>query len=205
MADNIRTVPLRLRPSEHRALLFLGDLLMSIASVFAAIEVWRRYNFSAEIARLLARDIALERATQLAGATVLTVPLWFYVLPIIWLVLLVELYEPHIAASGRKTTRGVAIAAFVGLMAYSLVFILQQNSNLPRIGVGAFLFFASLLTLGWRLIFIRIYKSTGQRRRMLIIGAGKAGETIAELYHSLGPRALMLWVLLTMMKKKRAE
>jgi exopolysaccharide biosynthesis polyprenyl glycosylphosphotransferase len=39
------------------------------------------------------------------------------------------------------------------------------------------------------MIFIRIYKSTGQRRRMLLIGAGKAGQTLAELYHALGTRS----------------
>jgi exopolysaccharide biosynthesis polyprenyl glycosylphosphotransferase len=55
--------------------------------------------------------------------------------------------------------------------------------------VGAFLFFASVLTLTWRMIFIRMYKSTGQRRRILLIGAGKAGQTLAELYQSLDMRS----------------
>ena len=45
------------------------------------------------------------------------------------MLLLVELYEPHVASSGRKTTRGIALAAFIGLAAYSLVFIVQQNTN----------------------------------------------------------------------------
>ena len=44
MAENIRTTPLRLRPSEHRAILFIGDLLMSVVSVFAALYTWRQYN-----------------------------------------------------------------------------------------------------------------------------------------------------------------
>jgi exopolysaccharide biosynthesis polyprenyl glycosylphosphotransferase len=70
-----------------------------------------------------------------------------------------------------------------------LVFILRQDNDLPRIGVGAFLLFASLLTLGWRMIFIRIYKSTGQRRRILLVGAGRAGQTLAELYESFGTRS----------------
>jgi exopolysaccharide biosynthesis polyprenyl glycosylphosphotransferase len=96
--------------------------------------------------------------------------------------LLVELYEPHAAGSARRTIRGIAIAAFIGLLAYSVAFIIQQESNLPRIGVGAFLLFASGLTLTWRMIFIRLYKSTGQRRRVLVVGAGKAGQTLAELY-----------------------
>ena len=192
MADNIRTSPLRLRPSEHRTILFVGDLLMAIVSVFAAIETWRRYLISAKIAELLSKnDFSVFRAQQLAEQSIsFKVPFWFYLLPIIWLLLLVELYEPHVAGSGQKTTRGIAIAAFVGLAGYSLVFIIRQDpTNLPRIGVGAFLFFAALLTLTWRMIFIRIYKTTGQRRRVLLIGAGKAGQTLAELYQSLGTRS----------------
>lgn len=190
MAENIRTTPLRLRPSEHRTILFIGDLLMAVVSVFAAIETWRRYNLAAEVLRLVEQGFGLERARQIAEEIfILRVPFWFYLLPLAWVILLVELYEPHVAASGRRTTRGVAIAAFVGLLAYSLVFIFSQESNLPRVGVGAFLVFACLLTLGWRMIFIRLYKRTGQARRVLLVGAGKAGQTLAQLYNSLGTRS----------------
>lgn len=190
MADNIRTTPLRLRPSEHRTILFIGDLLMGLASVFAAIETWRRYNLSVEVAALVDRGISLIRAQQIAEEFfTLKVPFWFYLLPIIWIVLMIELYEPHVAGSGRKTTRGITLAAFLGLIAYSLVFITRQDTNLPRVGVGAFLVYASLLTLIWRMVFIRIYKQTGRLRRILLIGAGKAGKTLAELYDSLEPRS----------------
>ena len=190
MAENVRTTPLRLRPSEHRAILFIGDLLMSIASVFAALETWRRYNFNVILSELINAGVNVARAqTQALLRADIEVPIWFYLLPIVWLILLVELYEPHVAGSGRKTTRGIAIAAFLGLAGYSLVFIVREDTNLPRVGVGAFLFFASLLTLGWRMLFIRLYKRTGQLRRVLLIGAGKAGQTLAELYNSLGPRS----------------
>jgi exopolysaccharide biosynthesis polyprenyl glycosylphosphotransferase len=103
--------------------------------------------------------------------------------------LLVELYEPHIAASGKRTTRGIAVAAFIGLLAYSVLFIIQQKSNLPRVGVGGFLLYSSILTLIWRMMFIRLYKSTGQRRRLIVVGAGKAGQTLAELYRNIGTRS----------------
>jgi len=190
MAENVRTTPLRLKSSEHQTILFFGDLLMGIASVFAALETWRRYNLSVEVARLVESGFGLARAEQLAGEFVsLKVPIWFYLLPIAWMLLLVELYEPHLAGSGRKTTRGIAIAAFLGMAAYSLVFIVKQDTNLPRIGVGAFLLFASILTLVWRMIFIRIYKRTGQLRRILLVGAGGAGQTLAEIYHKLGTRS----------------
>jgi exopolysaccharide biosynthesis polyprenyl glycosylphosphotransferase len=193
MADNIRTTPLRLRPSEYRSVLWLGDLLMAIASLFAALYTWREYNFYVRLADLLASGVPAGRAEQRAQIlNNIEVDFWFYLLPIAWMLLLVELYEPHVASSGRRTTRGIALAAFIGLVAYSLVFIFQPNSNLPRIGVGAFLLFASVLTLLWRLVFIRLYKSTGQRRRILLIGAGKAGQTLAELYHSSDTRSFNL-------------
>jgi len=190
MSENIRTTPLRLRPSEHRTILFMGDLATAVASVFAALYTWRQYNLSVRLAELIAADTPPARIQPLLNQLNIEAPFWFYLLPIVWMLLLVELYEPRVAGSGRKTMRGIAIAAFVGLAAYSLVFTIRQDpTNLPRIGVGAFLFFASVLTLAWRMLFIRIYKTTGQRRRILLIGAGKAGQTLAELYRTEGTQS----------------
>ena len=193
MADHVRTTPLRLRPNEHRTILFAGDLLMALASVFLALYTWRQYNlYNYEILyeQYLAQGFGPRVSQQLAeGQTIFEPQFWFYLLPVFWVLLLVELYEPHTASSARKTIRGIAIAAIIGLLAYSLAFIIQQESNLPRIGVGAFLVFASGLTLTWRMLFIRMYKTTGQRRRMLIVGAGRAGQTIAELYKKLDTRS----------------
>ena len=190
MSENVRTTPLRLRPSEHRTILFVGDLITAVASVFAALYTWRQYNLSVRLAELIAADTPPARIPPLLRQLNIEAPFWFYLLPIVWMLLLVELYEPHVAASGRRTLRGIAIAAFVGLAAYSLVFTIRQDpTNLPRIGVGAFLFFASILTLAWRMLFIRIYKTTGQRRRILLIGAGKAGQTVAELYQTEGTQS----------------
>jgi exopolysaccharide biosynthesis polyprenyl glycosylphosphotransferase len=190
MADNIRTTPLRLRPNEHRAILFIGDLIMAMGSLYLALYTWRQYNLSVRLAELLADGMSMGRAITQMRQLNIEVPFWFYLLPLAWLLLLVELYEPHLASSGRRTTRGIALAAFLGLAAYSLVFLLKQDPTLlPRIGVGAFLLYASVLTLAWRMVFIRIYKSTGQRRRLMVVGAGKAGQTLAQLYQSLGTRS----------------
>ncbi|MGZ9235277.1 MAG: sugar transferase [Anaerolineales bacterium] len=195
MTENIRTTPLRLRPREYRSVLWMGDLLMAVASVFAALFTWRQYNFYVRYTELIARGVQPGRAEDQALLWFNNVEpqFWFYLLPIAWMLLLVELYEPHVASSGRKTTRGIALAAFIGLAAYSLVFVVQEkDTNLPRVGVGAFLLFASVLTLLWRVTFINLYKSTGQRRRILLIGAGKAGQTLAELYTSSGTRSFNL-------------
>jgi exopolysaccharide biosynthesis polyprenyl glycosylphosphotransferase len=173
---------LRLRPSEHRALLFAGDLLMSAVSVFAAIYTWREYqryvlladNFKPKVVEQLLQNIHI--------------PYWFYLLPVAWLLLMIELYEPRTAANWRKTIRGIAIAAFVGLVIYSLVFIIRVDPNsLPRIGVGAFLLYSSFLTLLWRSLYIRFYTSSGQLRHYIVVGAGKAGHTFAEVYKTQKP------------------
>ena len=187
MAENIRTTPLRIRPSEYRTILLFGDLFMGVVSVFAALFTWRQYNVYVNFQEYLARGLGPGVAEQRARLFHNIEPqIWFYLLPIVWVLLLVELYEPHVASSGRRTMRGIALAAFIGLAAYSLLFIIREDTNLPRVGVGAFLFFASALTLFWRVVFIRLYKTTGQRRRVLLLGAGKAGQTLAELYRSVG-------------------
>ncbi|MBI1855902.1 MAG: sugar transferase [Chloroflexi bacterium] len=185
MADTLRS-GLRLRPNEHRALLLAGDLIASIAAVFFASYTWIQYSLYI----LISDGIKPERAEQLLR---IQIPIWFYLLPLGWLLLMVELYEPHTAASWRKTLRGVAITAFVGIVAYSLVFIIKQDPNsLPRIGVGAFILYASFLTLIWRASYIRLYTSSGFQRRVLIIGAGKAGQTLAQIYHHLSPPPFVL-------------
>lgn len=193
MADTLRP-RLRLRPSEHRFLLLLGDLLASVSATLLAYYVWQQFSLYKLIADLVARGIKPERAEDIARNNLaINVPFWFYLLPLAWLLLMAELYEPHTASNWRKTLRGIAIAAFVGIVVYSLVFIFNQDpASLPRISVGAFIVLASLLTLGWRALYIRIYTSSGLQRRVLIIGAGKAGQTLAQVYKGLAPPPFQL-------------
>ena len=180
-----RSTSVRLRASEHRVILFLGDLLIGVVSVIASIYTWIEYNSYVQI---ILKGVKPRKVPDFVEA-----PFWFYLLPIIWTFLLVDLYEPHAAGSGRRTIRGIAIAAFVALVAYSLVFIVSpEPGSLPRVGVGAFLLYASFLTLAWRALFIRIYKTTGQMRRVLLVGAGRAGQTLAQLYGTLLTRSFNL-------------
>ena len=187
MADIYRP-SLRLRPSEQRFILLLGDFIASVGAMFASLSIWRQYNqyvlFSqgkteAQIARF---QLGIE------------VPVWFYILPLIWLLLLVESYEVHTAASWRKTLRAIAAAPLLGLVGYSLLFIVNQEPTgaLPRVAVGTFLVLASALTLIWRGIYIRLYTSSGLMRRIMIIGAGRAGVSLAEIYNQMSPPPFLL-------------
>ena len=178
--------PFRLRPSEQRTVLMVGDLLAAIGAMFASVYIWYQYR----LYQLIQTGIPPWRAQRFIE---IVVPVWFYLLPLAWLLLMVDLYDPHASASWRRTFRGVIIAAIVGLLAYSLLFTIRVDPNsLPRIGVGSFLLLSSLLTILWRAVYIRLYTSTGLQRRVLIVGAGKAGRTMAEVYRTLTPAPFRL-------------
>ncbi|MBI5352877.1 MAG: sugar transferase, partial [Chloroflexi bacterium] len=127
------------------------------------------------------------------GIIDLKIPFWFYLLPLAWLLLMVDSYEPHVASNWKKTLRGISVAPITGLLGYSLLFTFNQDPNsLPRIGIGAFLVIASILTLAWRGIYIRLYTSSGLMRRVLFVGAGKAGHSLADIYKKFSPPPFLL-------------
>lgn len=172
-ADNLKQPLLRLRPGEQKALIFSGDLIVAVLAFLGGVYFWAIgdpfLDFSFEF---------FQRRVQL----------WYYLLPIIWLVMLVELYDLHRAASWRKTLRGLLMVAAIGLLGYALIFFTTEEPNsLPRRGVAGFLVLAFVLTLLWRLIYIRFYTTQGLLGRVLVVGAGENGRTLAQMFKSINP------------------
>jgi exopolysaccharide biosynthesis polyprenyl glycosylphosphotransferase len=167
----------RIRPSEQRAILVAGDLFVSVIALLAGLYFWGQkdawLNFSL--------DFLKER-----------VELWFYFLPLLWIVFLVELYDLHRARNLRQTSFGIALSALAGILLYALVYLISPKGSLPRWGIGFFLIFASLLTFTWRLVYIQVFTAQAFLRRVLIIGAGKAGEAIAHAYKNMRSRPFIL-------------
>ena len=187
MAD-IYKPSLRLRPGEQRSILLLGDFIASVGAMAGAIYFWYQYLLYG----LIESGLSPGRAERLIQSN-FDVPFWFYLLPLAWLLLMIESYDVHTAADWRKTLRGIAVAPIVGLLGYSLIFTFNTEPNsLPRIAVGAFLVLASFLTLAWRGAFIRIYTSSGLTRRVLIVGAGKAGRSLVDAYRKISPSPFQL-------------
>ena len=173
MASESSKSTLRLRPSEHRVILIMGDLLMGILAVIGGVYVWasgiKGIHFS--IAFFQVR-----------------VPFWFYLLPLAWMLLLVDLYDVHRAASWQRTTRGVLVAALVCAMAYLLIYFWSSEpETINRRGVAGFLIFVFILTLLWRWLYIRLYRSQGFLRRVLVVGAGINGHSLAQIYNEINP------------------
>ncbi len=172
MAD-ISRPKFRLTPGEQRILLIFGDLFVGIIALMSGIYFWFVedpwfFNF---IEFFLART-----------------PLWFYMLPPAWMLLLIDLYDLHRASNWQRTLRGVAIAAGVGAIVYLVVFFLQDDPRfINRRTFAAFLAAVSVLTLLWRRVYIQMYTSQGMGRRVLVVGAGANGHSLARVYREMEP------------------
>jgi exopolysaccharide biosynthesis polyprenyl glycosylphosphotransferase len=162
---------IRLRPSEQRGLLLFGDLVMAFVALAGALYFWSL------------RDPNLDFGAQFLSR----VPGWFYLLPFGWIILMADLYDPHRAANWRLTVRGIGVAAMVGLVVYSLVYLLSPKGSLPRQGVAAYLVLVSALTLVWRLVYIRLVSDPTFMRRVLIVGAGGQAQTLVRAYRDIWP------------------
>jgi exopolysaccharide biosynthesis polyprenyl glycosylphosphotransferase len=159
-----------MQDSERRLILVLGDLIASSAATFIALYLWAQldwFGFSWEFVRNRAE--------------------WFILLPGIWLLLMVNLYDVQRAASRRETLRGVIIAGAGGIILYLLVYFSSEPGSLPRRGVSYFLVAVEVLTLLWRWIYIRVFTAPGFLRRVLIVGAGENGETMIRVIRSFDP------------------
>jgi len=75
----------------------------------------------------------------------------------------------------------VVISAFIGFVIYSFVYIFSDPGSLPRRGVAVFLVTVSVLTLVWRWIYIWVFTAPKFLRQVILVGGGKAGETILQV------------------------
>jgi exopolysaccharide biosynthesis polyprenyl glycosylphosphotransferase len=156
----------QLGASERVAILLIGDILMAGAALFVSLYLWAAGDewMQFSLAFIIERP-----------------PTWFFLLPILWIILLVELYDIHRASNPRETLRGIGIATLINAIIYLIIYFSSAPKSLPRRGVSYFIILAALFTLIWRLIYIRIFTAPHLLRRVLIIGAGKAGETIVDV------------------------
>lgn len=162
----------RITLHERRFILFLGDLIAVSIALIVSLYFWAMgdqwLKFSWQFLR--------ERP-----------PDWYFFLPVIWIIFLLELYD--IRRAGRKddTVRGIAIAAGISAFLYLAIFFISEPKSLPRRGVASFIGVAALLTLLWRLLYIRIFTAPAFLRRVVIIGAGRAGMTLADIIQKITP------------------
>ena len=167
-----RNTKFRLKPSEQRFILVLGDFIAASIALLIALYVWASgdswYRFSVEFLKYRA-------------------PAWFYLLPFIWLILLVDTYDTRKSANLRQSLRGIGLVFLASVIVYLVIYFAVEPNSLPRLGVAVFTVAATLLTLLWRLIYVRAFTSVSRQQRVLIVGAGKAGTALVEVISELDP------------------
>ncbi len=107
---------------------------------------------------------------------------WLGALGAVWLVLglAAGLYDLRVAAHPRLFGPRLALLLGAELIGYLAVYFFAPPLSLPRFFYLAFLGVQAGLVGAWRLAYARWLIGPGFRRRLLIVGAGWAGTTLAE-------------------------
>ena len=176
--SQLKTTRWRFRPGEQRTILLIGDLLVALLAFYLALYAW---GTSPDEWLSFSLDFLQQR-----------VQFWFYLLPLVWLLLMIDLYDVRNANNLDTTLRGIFTTGLVSLILYALIYLLSPKGSLPRIGVGIFLINATLLTLIWRWTYIKIFTAPSAIRRVAILGAGVTGSTLAQAYKAMKLKPFLL-------------
>jgi exopolysaccharide biosynthesis polyprenyl glycosylphosphotransferase len=173
---NQKSAGLRLNSGERRLILMTGDFFSAVIAMALAIFIWARPDWL---------NLSLEFLQN-------RIPGWYYLLPVMWVLLMFELYDLKRASRHREIAKGIGLAAGVSLILYLLVYFTSDPKSMPRLGVAVFIGAVSILTFLWRLLYIRIFTERLFMRQTLIVGAGRAGSTLAKIVQEMKPRPFQL-------------
>lgn len=162
----------RLTSGERRFILLIGDAIASSISLMVALYFWAQ------------QDEWLKFSWQFLKERP---PDWYYLLPFIWIILLIEIYDIRRASRWADILRSIFFAVLISTGIYLFIFFISSPNTLPRRGVAGFIVAAAVLTLLWRLIYIQIFSAPVFMRRVLIVGAGRAGKTMAAIIKGIWP------------------
>lgn len=162
-------VPARFQPapkkgpakSAVRLVLAAGDFLVGSLAVLAALLMWS----------LTGSSPPLQPSFIWAHAA------WFGFAPL-WTVALRPARRFRVAFSVRQTAGRIVHAALALLLVYLTVYFYAPRQTLPRLMVLHFLWQATILTFAWRIVYIWVFTATSLRRRVVIVGTGRAGRAM---------------------------
>jgi exopolysaccharide biosynthesis polyprenyl glycosylphosphotransferase len=165
---------LSLPVSERRVLLVVVDALIVNGAILAALAMWCALN-----------------AQPMDAAFVAARWRWFPSLTLTWWLLgwSMDLYDLNVSARRLVVLRQVATAMLVLVAGYLVVYFVMPPSIMPRLFLGFFAVTAAVGLGAWRTGYEALLTAPPLQRRSLIVGAGWAGRTCADLLQGKG-RAL---------------
>src|SRR5258706_6409183 len=154
---------LQMRFSERRLMLMVGDIAATLISVVMVLFLW------AQRAKLpFTSDFILPQAH------------WFIILPALWFLLAHanDYYNLRVSARVRTSLLRLALITTQLLVIYLVIFFLSPRGSLPRRFIIYYAVISLVLTGSWRALRLFLIGWTEFRRRVLIVGAGRAAEVI---------------------------
>ncbi len=159
----------RLTHRERRFILILGHVIAVLLALGVSLLSWATEDDWLG----LSVNFLMERPDP-----------WFYLLPLLWLILMLPLYNEREVHQFQKALRVILTAALSSIAIYLLIFFLAPAKTLPRRGVIVFFIAAAIFTLLWRRIYARLFLIKDAFINTVIVGAGKAGTRIAEIINT---------------------
>ena len=156
----------RFERREQTLLLVLGDFVAAMLALGIALLIWARGD------TWLGLSIAFLRER---------IPVWFYFLPLLWMVLMTDSYDIRKAGNLKLTLKSLGLSLIASAAVYLVIYFASEPNSLPRFGVAIFLVLAVLITFFWSLIYVRLFTTASRQKRALIIGAGRAGSALAQI------------------------
>ncbi len=155
---------LNLSVTEHKVILCVGDFLFTLLAGGVALWLWS-----------LTRIEPLLFDFKTFGR-------WIPVAALLWFLLLwaFDLYNLVVTAKGSEIVQRILGAGAVSLVVYLSLFFFAPRNILPRLPVLYFVALASIAAIIWRLNYAASLASSVLQQRLLIIGAGWAGRTLAK-------------------------
>jgi exopolysaccharide biosynthesis polyprenyl glycosylphosphotransferase len=167
LAHPVRVSPrLRLSLAERKVLLWLGDVFVTGLASIGALWLWtftRPHPFTL--------DFLAEQAH------------WIPILILSWTLVAwaLDLYDPRLSPQISIVVRRLLGVATVILIGYLLIFfILAPRNMLPRRPLLYFLLLALVGSGLWRWVYAATLARGALRQRILIVGAGRSGRTLAK-------------------------
>ena len=169
-SNSIRsTFKQRLTPRERRFILIFGHIVAVLLALAVSLLSWATEDDWLGISY----SFLMERPEP-----------WFYLLPLLWLILMVPLYNVREVHHVQKALRIILTSAISCIAIYLLIFFLAPAKTLPRRGVIVFFIAAAVFTLLWRRFFTHFFFVKSAFINTIIVGAGKAGARIAEIINT---------------------
>lgn len=164
MTTLFREIRWGLSVTERRSLLILGDIAVTLVAAWLALWLWT-----------LTAQQPFTEFLQLRWP-------WLLILPAAWLALNIDSYDLHRPSQSAEAWREMLTSTGLASGLYLVIYFFAPRDLLPRLAVFYFIASAALLGLCWRVLHARLLSLAQFQRRVLIIGAGRAGrEIIAAL------------------------